>query len=158
MNAYNLAMQLLKASNFSFDTEKDLQALYDKGCKLFNQRDLTKSLMSVGSDKTRYLNWVDTASNYLPKTKQMLHDILDSWVPPVVMVPETDTGAKVEPEKKAEPEKATPAKDNLSGSFDDVFGGGGSESDSSLFGGGGNGYTVSSEQARQRLDSYDFSL
>ena len=160
MNAYNIAMQLLKSSQFNFDTEKDLRALYDKGCKLFNQRDLTKSLMSVASDKNRYLTWVDTSSNYLPKTKQMLHDILDSWVPPVVMVPETDAETKIEKEPTAEPEKApaTSSKDNLSGSFDDVFGGGGSESDSGLFGGGGNGYTVSSEQARQRLDSYDFSL
>ena len=44
MNAYNIAMQLLKHSQFQFDSEKDLDLLFEKGYKLFNQRDLTKGV------------------------------------------------------------------------------------------------------------------
>jgi hypothetical protein len=163
-NAYNIAMALLKDSRFSFDTEKDLTDLYKKNCKLFNQRDLTKSLLSVASDKNRYLAWIDNSSNYLPKTKQMIHDILDNWIPPVVAVPDEDnTAADNAGAAQATDNTAvnTPGKKNLSGNFDDIFGGGGTESDTGLFAGGATGATagaVTGQQAKQRLDTFDFSL
>lgn len=160
-NAYNIMMQLLKDSRFYFDSEKDLQALYDKNCKLFNQRDLTKSLMSVGSDKTRYLDWVDNASNYLPKTKQMIHDILDSWVPPAVIVPDDASVSKAE-DNSNENNKPAPTRTEkaLSGDFDSIFGGGGNETDTDMWSGGvsSSANSVSSQQAKQRLDTFDFSL
>lgn len=160
-NAYNIAMQLLKHTSFTFDTEKDLQVLYDKGYKLFNQRDLTKSLMSVGSDKDRYLAWVDSASNYQPKTKQMLHDILDGWIPPAVIVPGDTAETSSDKDTTTTTTDAPEAEGkSLSGDFDDIFGGSGSESDTGLFknGAGSGTGNISSQQARQRLSTFDFTL
>lgn len=164
-NAFNIMKQLLGSPQFSFDTEKDLELLFEKGYKLFNQRDLTKSLLSVGSDKDRYLHWVDTFSNYQPKVKQMLHGILDSWIPPVVVVP-TNGGAgasaadvDLEAEKDVTTTNNADSGKNLSGDFNAIFGGDGSESDTGLFSGNGSGIgAVSSQQAKQRLDTFDFTL
>ena len=156
MNAYNMAMYLLKHREFKFDSKADLQNLYDYECKMFNQRDLTNALIAEGGTKERFLLWVDRDSNYLPKNKQMLHDILDSWVPPVVMDP-TDA---VTPNTAGAPEQSpasSNAKPNLSGSFDDIFGAGGSETDP-LLGNSGGVVTVTADQARQRLSVFDFTL
>ena len=157
-NAYNIAMQLLKHPKFQFDTEKDSELIFDKGYKLFNQRDLTKALLAVGSDKDRYLRWVDFASNYQPKVKQMLHDILDSWVPPVVMDPTDGTVAQ----PAGGVDTAAPSTDTTpkkSGSFDAVFGAGGKETDTSLFPGSSSGLNAgSASEARQRLSTFDFRL
>lgn len=156
MNAYNMAMYLLKHREFKFDSKADLQNLYDYECKMFNQRDLTNALIAEGGTKERFLLWVDRDSNYLPKNKQMLHDILDSWVPPVVM----DPADAVTPNNATASEQSTTsseAKPNLSGSFDDIFGAGGSETDPLLGNGGGIG-TVTADQARQRLSVFDFTL
>lgn len=162
MNAYNIAMQLLKDRRFTFDTKKDLQDLYDLECKLFNQRDLTKSLLSVGSDKDRYLAWVDASSNYLPKTKQMIRDILGPWIPPVVVAPETGSATASDGNT---PDTAEPSTTNAtsnsrvtSGNFDDAFPGGGGESDSKMFNKGGSVVSVSAQQAAQRLSDFDFTL
>ena len=161
MNAYNIAMQLLKHSQFQFDSEKDLDLLFEKGYKLFNQRDLTKALLSVGSDKDRYLRWVDFASNYQPKVKQMLHSILDSWVPPVVLDP-TDGAAATQQAAGNTPVETTQngASAKASNSFEANFPGG-NETDAGMFPGTGKSSGLNAgtaAEARQRISTFDFRL
>jgi hypothetical protein len=153
-----MAMYMLKHRDFTFDTEKDLQDLYDNNCKMFNQRDLTNALLSdEGGDKISFLNWVDKHSNYLPARKQMLHAILDPWVPPVVADP-TDAAVATANEQPSTDNAPAAAPTKKSGSFEDEFGGDGIETDTLLSGTGHGLGTVTAQEARQRLANYDFTL
>jgi hypothetical protein len=94
-------------------------------------------------------------SKFLDKNKEMIHEILDSWVEPDVAVPGAN-GSAAAPVKA--PAKAAPNSDD----FDAVFGSDGVETDVDLFGTGsstaGNSAKVSAADAMNRIKNFDFTL
>ena len=156
----NLAKALLTDYRFDFDSRDDLLDLFNDKAKMLNQRALTDALMSHGYSKQKFLNWVDKYSKFLDKDKQMIHDILDSWVEPEVKVPTTGGGkadTAVETEPTSTKQSAVDEND-----FDSVFGSDGEETDSELFGASastaGSAAKVSAADALNRIKSFDFSL
>ena len=156
----NLAKALLTDYRFDFDSRDDLLDLFNDKAKMLNQRALTDALMSHGYNKQKFLNWVDKYSKFLDKDKQMIHDILDSWVEPEVKVPtagagNNDTTAETEP---VSTKQSTGDGDD----FDSVFGTEGEETDSELFGASasttGSAAKVSAADALNRIKGFDFSL
>jgi hypothetical protein len=165
MKRLNLANALLADYRFNFDTRKDLEALFfnvdgegiSSQAKMLNQRSITDAIMKHGHDKKKFLDWVDNKSKFLDKNKEMIHDILDSWMEPEVVVPgEEGTTATV----AHEPSKVS--TNNDSDDFDSVFGAGGEETDTDLFGTSSNpaanGAKVSAADALSRIKNFDFSL
>lgn len=159
---YNLAMKILKHRNFKFDTRQDLGELAEKRAVMLNQRELTNAITSFGTSKDMFLKWVDNYSKLLPKNKAMFHDILDSWVEPIVTPPNGNlTAADVD---DGDDGNGTPAGNantgTFGGDFNSIFGTGGTETDTGLFGNGGVSSvpTVDASQAKKRLNDFDFTL
>jgi hypothetical protein len=159
----NLARALLTDYRFEFDSRDDLLDLFNDKAKMLNQRSLTDALMSHGYSKQKFLNWVDKYSKFLEKDKQMIHDILDSWVEPDVDVP--TAGNSPAPAAADETEDASvdsPKAAEDSDDFDSVFGDEGEETDSDLFGStaskAGTAAKVSAADALARIQGFDFSI
>jgi hypothetical protein len=93
-------------------------------------------------------------SKFLDKDKEMIHEILDSWVEPDVTAP----GAAGSTAPVKTPAKAASSSDD----FDAVFGSDGEETDVDLFGTGsstaGNAAKVSAADAMNRIKNFDFTL
>jgi hypothetical protein len=155
----NLAEALLGDPLFEFDSRDDLLDLFNDKAKMLNQRAITDALMSHGYSKDKFLNWVDKYSKFLDKDKEMIHNILDSWVEPEVAVPGEGSANTV----AAEP---TPAQETNgsadSDDFDSVFGTEGEEADDDLFtstaSNAGKAARVSAADALNRIKAFDFSL
>ena len=159
----NLAQALLTDYRFEFDSRDDLLDLFNDKAKMLNQRSLTDALMSHGYNKQKFLNWVDKYSKFLDKDKEMIHDILDSWVEPDVEAPTVGSNTAVAGSEEPENTSATTqaaATDETD--FDSVFGSEGEETDSDLFGNSsstaGNAAKVSAADALARIKGCDFSL
>ena len=158
----NLAKALLTDPRFDFDSRDDLLDLFNDKATMLNQRAITDALMSHGYDKQRFLNWVDKYSKFLEKDKQMIHEILDSWVEPEVKAPSAGNNDSTidTAEPKNTPVNRTATADETD--FDSVFGNDGDETDSDLFGAqtssAGNAAKVSAADALNRIKGFDFSL
>ena len=164
----NLARALLTDYRFEFDSRDDLLDLFNgnnvngrqEHAKMLNQRSLTDALMSHGYNKQKFLNWIDKYSKFLDKDKEMIHEILDSWVEPEVKAPTSgEANGAATPEASSGTAQANTTNDS---DFDSVFGSGGEETDSDLFGtsasSAGNAAKVSAADALNRIKSFDFSL
>jgi MoxR-like ATPase len=155
----NLARALLTDYRFEFDSRDDLLDLFNDKATMLNQRAITDALMSHGYAKQKFLNWVDKYSKFLQKDKDMIHEILDTWVEPEVKAP-TSGSANTEEEPENAPAKQAAATDETD--FDSVFGSEGEESDTDLFGStaskAGNAAKVSAADALARIKGFDFSL
>lgn len=154
----NLANALLADYRFEFDSRNDLLDLFNTKSKMLNQRSITDAIMKHGHDKNKFLAWVDQKSKFLDKDKEIIHDILDSWVEPDVVIPGAG-GTEEEPTPTTSSAKSTTSD---SDDFDSVFGAGGDETDTDLFGStasaAGNAAKVNSADALNRIKSFDFSL
>jgi hypothetical protein len=153
----NLANTLLTDYRFEFDQRSDLNDLSRTQSKMLNQRSITDAIMKHGHDKTKFLTWVDRMSKFLDKDKEMIHEILDSWMEPNVTVPGAGGAATTA--------TATKSKANASDSedFDTVFGADGVETDADLFGNSSataasSTVKVSVADAMNRIKSFDFTL
>ena len=157
MKKLNLANALLADYRFEFDTRKDLNALFKDQAKMLNQRSITDAIMKHGHSKDKFLNWVDKLSKLLDKDKEMIHEILDSWVEPEVLAPGETTSATAEPNTQTN--KAT---NSDSDDFDSVFGSEGVETDTDLFGDTTNPVAaaakVSATDALNSIKGFDFTL
>ena len=171
MKKYNLALYILKHRKFRFDDRED-----DKACgkakprrMLLNQRILTDGIMAAGSDKATFLWWVDTKAKFLDKNKVMFHEILDSWVEPVV-APPTDAIKPDSTEDSSTDDSASQvtassaAVDNdTEFDYDALLSGGGIETDTGFFSDEDSSGTSSStqidyNQAAQNLANMDMTL
>ena len=157
----NLANALIGDHRFEFDSRDDLLDLFNDKAKMLNQRAITDALMAHGYNKAKFLNWVDKYSKFLDKDKNMIHEILDSWVELDVAVPNSGS-ANAEAEDEAAATSA-PSNDIDETDFDSLFGSEGEESDQDLFGGNvassaGAAARVSAADALNRIKSFDFSL
>ena len=157
----NLAKALLADYRFEFDSRDDLLDLFNDKATMLNQRAITDALMSHGYDKQKFLNWVDKYSKFLQKDKDMIHDILDSWVEPEVKVPNANGTTDEIEDQTSTPTKQTATTDETD--FDSVFGSDGDETDSDLFGAtatstAGLAAKVSAADALARIQGFDFSL
>lgn len=162
----NLAEALLGDPLFEFDTRDDLIDLSPIGGaeeqkKMLNQRAITDALMAHGYNKEKFLNWVDKYSKFLDKDKEMIHNILDSWVEPEVVVPgegATNTQATEVPAEETNSSSTNTDSDD----FDSVFGTEGEEVDDGLFtntaSNAGKAARVSAADALDRIKAFDFSL
>ena len=162
-NILNLANALIGDYRFEFDTRDDLLDLFNDKAKMLNQRAITDALMSHGYSKDKFLNWVDKYSKFLEKDKEMIHDILDSWTPPTVTVPNADaSGATNDADDTNTASTVSNNNSTDDGDFDSVFGSEGDESDSDLFGStasaAGAAAKVSAADALNRIKSFDFTL
>jgi MoxR-like ATPase len=157
----NLANALIGDYRFEFDSRDDLLDLFNDKAKMLNQRAITDALMAHGYSKTKFLNWVDKYSKFLDKDKIMIHDILDSYVEQEVTIPGANEGGTTSSAEQA-PASTNTSTSSDSGSFEDVFGAEGEESDTDLFGNtasaAGTAAKVSAADALNRIKSYDFSL
>jgi hypothetical protein len=156
----NLAEALLGDPLFEFDSRDDLLDLFNDKAKMLNQRAITDALMSHGYSKDKFLNWVDKYSKFLDKDKEMIHNILDSWVEPEVVMPgEGASNAQTSGAPEAESNTATGSD---SDDFDSVFGTEGEEVDDGLFtstaSNAGKAARVSAADALARIKAFDFSL
>lgn len=152
----NLANALIGNPNFEFDSRDDLLDLFNDKAKMLNQRAITDALMAHGYSKAKFLNWVDKYSKFLEKDKEMIHDILDSWVEPeVALSGDSNSSAKNT--------NNTTANTNVDETdFDSVFGTDGDESDSDLFGTATNATQsaakISAADVRNNIKNLDFTL
>lgn len=156
----NLAKALLTDYRFEFDSRDDLLDLFNDKATMLNQRAITDALMSHGYSKQKFLNWVDKYSKFLDKDKQMIHDILDTWVEPEVTAPTAGGNTASTPMEVPAVTGTAAATDETD--FDKAFGSGGEETDSELFGNStsaaGKAARVSAADALARIKGFDFSL
>jgi hypothetical protein len=165
MKKLNLANALLADYRFNFDTRADLPALFNNvdtngnpsQAKMLNQRSITDAIMKHGHSKEKFLAWVDRMSKFLDKDKEMIHEILDSWVEPKVSAPGEDAQGAA-----ATSTPATGSTNSESDDFDAIFGSEGVETDTDLFGTSSNpaadAAKVSAADALSRIKSFDFTL
>lgn len=153
----NLANALINDYRFEFDTRDDLLDLFNDKAKMLNQRAITDALMAHGYSKAKFLNWVDKYSKFLDKDKEMIHDILDSWIELDVALPDgteqpSNTATQTNGQQSA----------GESDDFESIFGSDGEETDSDLFGttanAAGVAAKVSAADALNRIKNFDFSL
>jgi hypothetical protein len=158
----NLTNALLGDYRFEFDSRDDLLDLFNDKAKMLNQRAITDALMAHGYNKDKFLNWVDKYSKFLEKDKQMIHDILDSYVELDITIPgeNEDAGSNTTAPAKNGTQQSSANTD--SDDFDSVFGTDGEESDTDLFGNtasaAGMAAKVSAADALSRIKNFDFSL
>ena len=154
-NIINLANALVGDYRFEFDTRDDLLDLFNEKAKMLNQRAITDALMAHGYNKEKFLNWVDKYSKFLEKDQLMIHEILDPWDAPEVVLP-GESNSTTTVTNSAE-DASTDDSD-----FDSVFGGEGEELDADLFGTtaskAGQAAKVSAADALNRIKTFDFSL
>ena len=171
---FNLATALLNDPRFEFNTREDLPDLFNGNAfnnmpgvtvraKMLNQRSITDALTSHGYSKNKFLTWVDKYSRFLDKDKQMIHEILDAWVEPDVVVPASPaSNASENNALDSDAEAAQQAAATDEGDFNSVFGNAGEESDSDLFGAtasaAGSAAKVSAADALNRIKGFDFRL
>jgi hypothetical protein len=160
----NLANALIGDPEFKFDTRDDLLDLFNDKAKMLNQRAITDALMAHGYNKVKFLNWVDKYSKFLEKDIVKIHEILDSWVEPDVMLP---NGTEDTEESQADIDnnnnKQQTTSNNNADDFDSVFGDDGEETDTDLFGSSAptataNAAKVSAADALNRIKGFDFTL
>lgn len=158
----NLAMALLTDYRFDFDTRDDLLDLFTTKATMLNQRAITDGLMSHGYSKQKFLNWVDKYSKFLDKNKEMIHEILDSWVEPDVQAPVAGGDNNLTGEADAGNSTPQSQVSDDETDFDKVFGSDGDETDSDLFGttasAAGNSAKVSSADALKNIQNFDFTI
>ncbi len=151
----NLANALLADYRFNFDTRDDLLDLFRTQAKMLNQRSITDAIMKHGHDKNKFLAWVDQKSKFLDKNKEMIHEILDSWVEPEVTAPGAGNTTIEKPQTQT---TTNPDSED----FETAFGAGGEETDVDLFGAtsnqAGNAAKVSAADALSRIKGFDFTL
>lgn len=156
----NLANTLIGDARFDFDTREDLLDLFNDKAKMLNQRAITDALMAHGYNKEKFLNWVDKYSKFLDKDKEMIHEILDSYIEPEINL----SGANSQSDTVTQnTQNTTNTSDINNDDFDSVFGSSGDESDAELFGGttatnAGNAAKVSASDALNRIKNFDFTL
>jgi hypothetical protein len=157
----NLAEALLGDPLFEFDSRDDLLDLFNDKAKMLNQRSITDAIMKHGYSKQKFLNWTDKLSKFLDKDKEMIHNILDSWVEPEVVVPGEGAANNTQAAETPAPETANEATTD-SDDFDSVFGTEGEEVDDGLFtstaSNSGKAARVSAADALNRIKAFDFSL
>ena len=157
----NLAEALLGDPLFEFDSRDDLLDLFNDKAKMLNQRAITDALMSHGYNKDKFLTWVDKYSKFLDKDKEMIHNILDNWVEPEVILPGDGAASAQTAEAPAEETNGNPTNSD-SDDFDSVFGTEGEEVDDGLFtstaSNAGKAARVSAADALNRIKAFDFSL
>lgn len=148
-NAYklNLAIKLLSDRRFRFDDENDLQLLADNSENMLNQRLITDLIMAFGYDKDVFLDCIDS-SGILEKNKKIIHEILDTWIPPQINDPSGAPSTATTPDQTAQSTEQQSSGDGLTGDFASVFGNNGSETDTGLFGTG-----ATAEQKAVRVDA-----
>lgn len=159
----NLAQALITDPRFEFDSRDDLLDLFNDKAKMLNQRAITDALMSHGYDKQKFLNWVDKFSKFLDKDKEMIHEILDTWVEPEVKLPSGVSQSNSLGQTADNPStKSNGQATSDSDDFESVFGDGGEEVDSDLFGTAvsteGKAAKVSAADALSRIKNFDFTL
>lgn len=158
----NLAEALLGDPLFEFDSRDDLLDLFNDKAKMLNQRAITDALMSHGYNKDKFLNWVDKYSKFLEKDKEMIHNILDSWVEPEVVVPGEGAANNTQTAEIPDSETSGGAANTDADDFDSVFGTEGEEVDDGLFtstaSNAGKAARVSATDALNRIKAFDFSL
>jgi hypothetical protein len=158
----NLTNALLGDYRFEFDSRDDLLDLFNDKAKMLNQRAITDALMAHGYNKDKFLNWVDKYSKFLEKDKQMIHDILDSYVEMDIEVPGDNSAANNKAGAANEPANTANKSTADDGDFESVFGTEGEEADTELFGNtasaAGMAAKVSAADALNRIKSFDFSL
>jgi hypothetical protein len=155
---FNLATALINDYRFEFDSRDDLMDLFNDKAKMLNQRSITDALMAHGYSKQKFLTWVDKYSKFLAKDKEMIHEILDSWVEPEVKVPTTASGS----DSAVTGEIKNTSNAASAETFDSVFGTDGEETDNDLFGNtasvAGTAAKVSATDALNRIQNFDFTL
>ena len=156
----NLTNALLGDYRFEFDSRDDLLDLFNDKAKMLNQRAITDALMAHGYSKEKFLNWVDKYSKFLEKDRNMIHDILDSYVELDITVPgENETTNANNTDNQTAVSSGTSSD---SDDFESVFGSDGEEADTDLFGNtasaAGMAAKVSAADALNRIKSFDFSL
>lgn len=130
-----LAKALLGDYRFKFNSREDLNDLDlgDESTKgkatMLNGRSITDAIRKHGASKKKFLNWVDNGSKYLQVKKDMIHEILDSYVEPVVTIP--DRGNTNTAKNNTVAEVPTDSVDT--DDFDALITGDEIESDSTLF-------------------------
>ena len=84
----SLALQIVNHPIFAFDEVEDLEALHDystnKRYTLFNLRMLFQGIKANDGKKDKFLNWLDTKSNFRPQIVEMLHEILEYYKDPEI--------------------------------------------------------------------------
>lgn len=155
----NIANALIGDPSFDFDTREDLLDLFNDKAKMLNQRAITDALMAHGYKKDKFLNWVDKYSKFLEKDKEMIHNILDSWVEPDVVLP-GEAGAENTNDNNTQNSAKNTQVDETD--FDSVFGTAGEESDSDLFSTSSNAAQntakISAATVRSNIKNLDFTL
>lgn len=156
----NLTNALLGDFRFEFDSRDDLLDLFNDKAKMLNQRAITDALMAHGYNKDKFLNWVDKYSKFLEKDREMIHEILDSWVEPEVELPDGTQSADNANSETSSTTTQKAATDETD--FDSVFGSGGEETDTDLFGtttsAAATAAKVSAADALNRIKNFDFTL
>lgn len=159
----NLTNALLGDFRFEFDSRDDLLDLFNDKAKMLNQRAITDALMAHGYNKDKFLNWVDKYSKFLEKDREMIHEILDSWVEPEVELPNGTQKPDADATTSELSDNATQKNDTTDETdFNSVFGDEGEETDDDLFGttasDAANAAKVSASDALNRIKSFDFTL
>ena len=160
----NIANALVGDPRFEFDSREDLLDLFTDKAKMLNQRAITDALMAHGYDKQKFLNWVDKYSKFLDKDKEMIHNILDSWMELDVTVPGEASEEENDSQVSSNSNSTQPPSGNTTDSddFDAVFGTDGEETDDDLFGtttsAAGKAAKVSASDALNRIKGFDFTL
>lgn len=158
----NITNALLGDYRFEFDSRDDLLDLFNDKAKMLNQRAITDALMAHGYNKEKFLNWVDKYSKFLEKDRNMIHDILDSYVEQDIAVPGAADENSNQAINTSAQQTSTKKSDSDDGDFESVFGSEGEESDTDLFGAtasaAGNAAKVSAADALARIKAFDFSL
>lgn len=157
----NLANALLGDPDFEFDSRDDLLDLFNDKAKMLNQRAITDAFMSHGYSKAKFLHWVDNYSKFLEKDKDMIHNILDSWVEPDVTLANADDAEQISNDSSSE-NNVNPNGHSDEDDFDSIFGSDGEESDTDLFGASasdaGVAAKVNASDVLNRIKSFDFTL
>ena len=116
-NLLNLASALLNDPRLRFDDEDDVAEADNDRRTMFNIRILTDALESSGHSKEEFLELIDE-SEMLPKNIKMIHDILDRWVAPPVVVPTNNSNSSTSSDDDQDSDASSSADDADSGLSD----------------------------------------
>ena len=148
---------------FKFNSREDLNDLDlgDESTKgkatMLNGRSITDAIRKHGASKKKFLNWVDNGSKYLQVKKDMIHEILDSYVEPVVTVP--DRGVQSQADTTDTKNMSTPEETASLEDFDSLLTGDEIETDTSLFPSAvqGGKKVATPAEAKARLQNLKFN-
>ena len=121
---------------------------------MLNGRSITDAIRKHGASKKKFLNWVDNGSKYLQVKKDMIHEILDSYVEPVVTIPDRSAPTQTDSQTGNAPEEVVDSED-----FESLLTGDEVETDTSLFPSAGQGSkkAATPDEARARIQNLKFN-